>query len=320
MKVPAVMSSASAKFRLVLSQSDDEPGGPADWIGPMVALGCRAARHHRKNGGRQLVIAVSVPRRDFAAVLIGCGWVLASEKPELPTPLDTLRKLERGKWVRAVNKRKVLAGAFLSLDESVEPPRARFAGREWTVDKVQALSEIEDWEPNRGTCSQDRPEPGSMARMAGLDSVWDAWLARPAADLAIVGTAEWLKEDSSACLTKEDDEDLERSSIGSVLLPRTPKAATWCTRILSAMSLPDRLPLLAALKAVILDGNGAIKWLPDIEAPVVICVLDRSRADEATEEVVLQLRNTRGEPLSLSKDLGWTPPGGVEALGFTVAL
>ena len=313
--------STGAKTRLVLSQSSDEPGGPADWIGPMVALGCRAARYHRGNGGRQLVVAISVPRRDFAAVLIGCGWVLASEKPELPSPLDTLRKLERGQWVRAVNKRKVLAGSFLSLDESAEPPRARFAGGEWAVGKVQALSEIEDGEiPNRDTCSQDRPEPGSMARMAGMDSAWDAWLARPPADLAIIGTKKWLENDLEARLTREGDKDLKHSSIGSLLMPKTTHAATWNTIIRPAAGLAESLPLPASLTAVILDGNGAIEYLPDIETPVVICVLDRSSADDAAEEVVIQLRNTRGECLSLKTDLKWTPPGGVEALGYTVAL
>ena len=30
--------------------------------------------------------------------------------------------------------------------------------------------------------------------------------------------------------------------------------------------------------------------------------------------------NSRGEPLALSSQLGWTPPAGIEALGFTVAL
>ena len=52
----------------------------------------------------------------------------------------------------------------------------------------------------------------------------------------------------------------------------------------------------------------------------MICVLDRSRAEDATEEVIIQWRNNRGEPISLKNDLVWTPPGGVEALGYTVAL
>ena len=71
---------------------------------------------------------------------------------------------------------------------------------------------------------------------------------------------------------------------------------------------------------MILDGNGAVKYLAEIEAPVVICVLDRSVADETGAEIVTQLRNSRGEPVSLSGDLGWQPPAAVEALAFTVAL
>jgi len=189
------------------------------------------------------------------------------------------------------------------------------------VDKVQALSELGEWEIlDRDIRSQDRPEPGSMARMAGLDLVWDAWLARPAADLAIIGTKKWLENDLEACLTREADEDLEHSSIGSLLMPKATHAATWNTIILPSAALAESLPLPARLNAVVLDGNGAIEYLPDVETPVVICVLDRSRSDAIAEEVIIQWRNNRGEPLSLEEDLDWTPPGGVEALGYTVAL
>ena len=213
------------------------------------------------------------------------------------------------------------AGSFVWLDESKDPPKAHFAGMTCAVDKVRALSEIGECEiPDRDTRSQDRPEPGSMARMAGLDSVWDAWLARPAADLAIIGTKKWLENDLEACLTREGDKDLEHSSIGSLLMPKTTCVATWNTIILPAADLAESLPLPARLNAVVLDGNRAIEYLPDVEAPVVICVLDRSRAEDATEEVIIQWRNNRGEPISLKNDLVWTPPGGVEALGYTVAL
>ncbi|MEZ7628299.1 hypothetical protein O3654_04680 [Pauljensenia sp. 20925_1_91] len=310
-----------SKTGLVLSDNSEHVGVQAEWIGRLVALGARAARYIQAANSRQLVIAVSVPRRDFAAVLIGCGWLLASAKPELPLPLDTLRKLERGQWVRAVNKDKVRVGSFAWLDESGDTPKAHFAGMTCAVDKVRALSEIGEWEIlDRDTCSQDRPEPGSMARMGGLDLIWDAWLARPAADLAIIGTKKWLENDLEACLTRENDEDLEHSSIRSLLMPKTTCAATWNTIILPAADLAESLPLPARLNAVILDGNRAIEYLPDVEAPVVICVLDRSRVEDTTEEVIIQWRNNRGEPISLKNDLMWTPPGGVEALGYTVAL
>ena len=67
-------------------------------------------------------------------------------------------------------------------------------------------------------------------------------------------------------------------------------------------------------------GAGAVKYLTEIEAPLVICILDRSVADDAAGEIVVQLRNVRGKPYSLKENLGWRPPTGVEALAFTVPL
>ena len=94
-------------------------------------------------------------------------------------------------------------------------------------------------------------------------------------------------------------ERIERSDVPA-LLPDQP-AAAHCGFILSG-----RLP--------------AGVYLAEIEAPVVIVILDRSVTDETASEIVVQLRNTRGEPLSVSGDLGWRPPAGIEALAFTVPL
>ncbi|MFI7252803.1 hypothetical protein [Micromonospora chalcea] len=155
--------------------------------------------------------------------------------------------------------------------------------------------------------------------MARLDLAWDARLALPAADLAIIGTTSWLREEFEAHVGREND-GFPSSAIGSLLMPKVARVATWFTRLYSSTRLAEHLPLPHGLKAVILDGSGAIKHLAEIEAPVVICVLDRSVGDETGAEIVTQLRNTRGEPLSLSNDLGWHPPPGVEALAFTVPL
>lgn len=302
--------------QLELSVVANEPGRAAPWIGPLLALGTRAARFSRKAAGRQLLIALSVPRRDFAACLVGCGWVLASEAPTLKRPLDTLRQMAPGQPLRAVNSFQVITGAFSFLDERTQPPRARFAGSSWRVDGIRALAPINEIDqPERAP----RPDPGSVERMARFDLAWDARLAKPAADLAIVGTLTWLNEDFEAHLARENDQ-LPSSRIGSLLMPKSGRAATWYTRVYPSARLADHLPIPEGVTAVILDGNGAIKYLAEIEAPVVICVLDRSVADETAAELVTQLRNTRGEPLSLSGDLGWRPPRGVEALAFTVAL
>ena len=87
--------------------------------------------------------------------------------------------------------------------------------------------------------------------------------------------------------------------------------------------LPSRIDALFVIRRVsltILDGQGAIRYLNDVLSPIVVCVFDRSVADESAAEQVVQLRNSRGEPIALSTQLGWAPPAGVEALGFTVAL
>ncbi|MGL5824425.1 MAG: hypothetical protein ACRCYU_06260 [Nocardioides sp.] len=257
-----------------------------------------------------------MPRRDFAAALVGCGWVLASEPPALPDPLDTLRKMEPGQPLRAVNSRNVITGAFSNLDETVSPPRAQFAGSRWRVDGIHALAALTELDSAE---REPRPEPGSIEHMARLDLAWDARLALPAADLAIVGTLKWLEQDFDVYLAKESDV-VPPSSIRSVLKPKAAKAATWFTRMYSSVRLAECLPLPTDLNVVVLDGNGAVQSIGEIEAPVVICVLDRSVADETAAEVVTQFRNTRGEPLSLSEDLGWQSPAGVEALAFTAAL
>lgn len=314
--MPVIASPSHPRTHLALSESLDGPAGAAPWIGPMLALGSRAARYRPSSDDRQLVITVSVPSRNYAAALIGCGWVLASRAPALPDPLDSLRAMAPGQALRAVNSCQVITGTFAYLDETTSPPEAQFAGSRWRVDGIRALTPLADLDtPERET----RPEPGSIEHMARLDLTWDARLVLPAADLAIVGTLKWLELDFDGYLAKEGD-CLTPSSIRALLKPKTTKVATWFTRVLPSARLADHLPLPTDLKAVILDGNGAIRYLGEIEAPVVICVLDRSVADETAAELVTQLRNTRGEPLSLGADLGWPLPGGVEALAFTVAL
>jgi len=184
------------------------------------------------------------------------------------------------------------------------------------VDGIRALAPISECDRVERA---PRPEPGSLERLARLDLAWDARLAKPAADLAIVGTLAWLHQDFEVHLTRENDPPPSRS-IGSLLMPKNGRAATWFTRVYASAGLADHLPLPGDVKAVVLDGNGAVKYLAEIEVPVVICILDRSVADETAGELVTQLRNTRGEPLSMAADLGWCPPAGVEALAFMVPL
>ena len=325
-------SSANVPLRLALS---DDPRGraePASWIGPLVALGDSASRFIGQFDGRQLIVAISVPRRDFAAALIGCGWVMASPEPKRTDPLEVLRGLQRHTPVRVVTIREVIADYFMRLNEATDPPRAQLERTQWEMPKIRAVEVLEDLPaPTRML----RPSPGALGILARVEESWDTRLASPAADLAIVGTLIWLREELDALVSYDDEiavplhhgsdsgaKNVAQNfgSLRNVLLPSEPKAATWFTRLYASAKFADQFPLPADVRAVVLDGAGATKYLSQIEVPVVVCVLDRSVADETAAEIVVQLRNSRGEPVSLRDGLGWTSPPGVEALAFTVAL
>lgn len=332
-------SSAPAPVRLALTDDAFEPAVAAPWIGPLVALGGRAARYAANlTADRQLVIVLSVPQRDFAAALIGMGWVMNSAAPPPSEPLDVLRRLEPGTPVRVVTHKEVIADYLRGIDETHDIPRIRLFGSQWLAPGLLAAAAI-DKELDEAI-RQPIPKPGVAARIARLDGTWEARLAAPQADLAIIGTLKWLLEDFAAYLTREGetvvpellqteyrklgidprDVSVPGGTLADLLLPKSKKCATWFTRLYAAARFSDHLPLPNDIRAAILDGSGATKYVAEVEAPIVICILDRSVADETAAEMVMQLRNSRGEPISLKEDLSWYPPAGIEALAFTVPL
>lgn len=285
------------------------------WIGPILALGTRLARKADDFSGRQLIVAISVPSREYAAALIGTGWILGRRPAQATSdPLDVLRQALPGERYRAVVGTYVISGLFHGLDEKRVPPRVSLAGQ-WAAKSIEAIAPVAEDDPAE---KMPRPRLGSIGRMTGIDQDWVRRLVAPAADLAIVGTKSWINDDMEAILACGEDPDGD--SLATLLLPRTEKSATWFSRVYSSSGLADQLPLPDGISLAILDGQGAIRYLNDVLAPIVVCVFDRSVVDESAAEQVVQLRNSRGEPISLSAQLGWTPPAGIESLGFTVAL
>lgn len=183
------------------------------------------------------------------------------------------------------------------------------------IDRLDAVASVTEADAAE---RMPRPHIGSIGHMTGIDRDWVARLVAPAADLAIVGTKSWIAADLEGVLSRENDPDGD--SLKTLLLPRSNKSATWFSRIYSSSDFAEQLPLPDDLHLTVLDGQGAISYVNEVLTPIVVCIFDRSVADESAAEQVVQLRNTRGEPITLSKKLGWTPPVGVEALGFTVEL
>jgi hypothetical protein len=279
----------------------------ADWIGKLVMLGRLVARWSRSHAEGQLVIVLSVPVRDFAAVLVGCGWMTETAAPSVQPVRETLADLPLHAPVRVVTPSKVLTEHFGGVNAAKD--RARF-GTSWMIDKLRAVVPLEPLDTPR---SQPIPVPGVISRLTCMDKDWAARLCSPPQDLALVGTLKWLREDLTAFLGLGD----EREPVANILLPASPQAATWSTRLYAASHLDVELPS-ADVRAVVLDGASATKYLPAIEVPVVVSIMDRSILDESVSESVISYRNSRGEPVSLENDLCWRPPAGVEVLGFEV--
>ena len=304
-----------------LSESAAKGGARAKWIDHLVSCGLRAARYASTLENRQLVLALSVPQRDYAAVLIACGWVLGAKCPNVSDPHSLLERLEPGQLVRVVDKEHVVAAKFFRVESKRGRKVLVTDQKTWCADKIAAINTILDGMGSLEVpCRQERPKPGSLARMVGIDSDWDSWLVSMPADLAIIGTRSWIEQEMGACIRWSKDTDFGSDDIQNVLFSKERNAVVWNTQIVSYADKDACLNLPASVSTVILDGNGAIKYLQDLHAKIVICVLDRSTSSERVEENIVQYKNTRGVPISLSDTHGWKMLPGIEYMAFEVGL
>lgn len=311
--------SSRARPMLALGESRIGPWYPAPWIGTLLALGSRASRYARRLVGGQLVIVVSLPTRDYAAVLIGCGWTFAAPRPNLAAPAEVLMTMGQGTPVRVVTDQYVITDYFNGVEQGWNGDRIRLGGRSWVLSHVKAVAVLDHLEQANRT-RQQAPLPGSVSGWIGLSEYWEDHLAAPPGDLAIVGTGTWLQEEVSAGLGRDGlNERVPGDEIRDVLLPRAADCATWSTRICLASQFDPEDGLATDLRAIVLDGASTATYLPVIEVPVVFVVLDRRAADDTAADAVV-LHRSAGEPLSLADKLQWHPYPGIEALAYTVPL
>jgi len=284
----------------------------APWAGALIGLGARLARYAERPTAGQLVVAITVPVRDLAAVLIASGWSLTRPIADPGNPADVAATLTRGTPVRMVTDQLVVADRFYEIELHAKGgPRVRVGASSWQLEKIRYLFPFPDM-PERRFRRLEVISPGSLTQKTGQSSTWLAKLCVPNTDLAILGTKSWLDDEMTLCVgwgsTGFADE------IGSILLADMDNAPTWSTRIYAAQRLPEELDLPDELVAVILDSGSAISRLPEVESTVVVAIIDRRSPDETPPEMVMQCR-ARSEPISLDA-LRWAPPPGVEALAF----
>ena len=297
----------------IVLRGDSGPGVSGRWIGSLITLGSRLQSQVLKCQERRLVVGISVPNRQLAAALVATGWKMATRPPQLPTPPEVMQRLLPGTPIRAVNSQEVITGKLGNFDQTSQPPRVQFAGSAWNVELISAFAEVDEVDTSR---RMPKPQPGSLEYLCGLNDFWDEYLASPPNNLVIVGAVSWLLEDLAVTASVEGDRK-SPSKLANIVLPKTETATTWSTELVSASRFDGEISRVSQISGLILDGNSAITWLGSIDAPVTVCILDRSIANETSGELIMQMRNTRGEPTSMS-ELGWQPAYGVEALSFTV--
>ncbi|MET9047039.1 hypothetical protein ABZX34_30020 [Streptomyces sp. NPDC004362] len=317
----ATVTEGRSPVRLGLADGPDQAVEWAPWIAPFIVLGSRLRAFIPKLAGRQLVLAISVPQRDYAAALIASGWTLSSPAPELAEPIDVFRAASQATYLRAVTSNRIHTGAFKWLQAGPEGQRVLVADKILPVTRYEAVAELDGAVESAHSVL---PAPGFLAHVVGASASWTDRMAAPPSDLVLVGTVKWLREDLAACIGNATDLKDVPCPLSNYVLPYVLSddkgAATWSTQVVSAPKLADEPHLVEQHQAAILDGYGAIKYLNDIPVPIVVCVIDRSVADESAAETIMEVRSSNSRPVGLKDELYWQPPGGVEALAFTVAL
>ncbi|WP_309081324.1 hypothetical protein [Zhihengliuella sp.] len=313
------MAESSTRPRTLLGLAD-QPGesmvvGP--WIGSFVSLGSLLRRYLSKLEARQLILAVSVPRRDYVAALIGSGWMLSSPAPVLDDPLTVFEASDRSTYLRAVTDRLIVTGRFSKMEAYSSGARVLTGGKLLPADRFRAVSVLND---DVESSVSEVPAGGYLAELTGAATSWLRRLAAPPMDLALVGTSKWLRDDLRAIIANGTSSGDSWTTLGTYVLPYDDRAATWSTPVIPAARLGEGEALPESCVAVVLDRYGAIKYLNEITVPIVVCIVDRSVADESAAETVVEVRHSNSRPVSVVDELGWCPPTAVEALAFTVAV
>ncbi|MFG1953949.1 hypothetical protein [Micromonospora sp. NPDC048830] len=306
------MAGVTGQSGLVLLDSRTGRAMPAKWAGQLIGLGARLARRRQRNGW-QLVMVVSVPIRDYAALLISAGWVLAQPPTCKGDVLALAGAIQPGTPARMATAQQLVADTFFRIDQSHGEARIHLGGTFWKIGAVHHLAADQTLSAGRFGRRSVTP-PGSLIRKTGHGDSWPGDLCASKPTVTVVGVQSRLApelEMQAGWAGCEGGYDRLRDVL------RPDDGAFSASAIVSGGR--DRFPVMPAdTLLAVLDGATAIRWLSEVRTPVVVAVIDRSSADESAAMTVLQRRSI-GEPLAVA-DLGWGAIAGIETLAFEVKI
>lgn len=285
----------------------------AEWAGELLNLGTRLGRLDQQKPGVRLVVAITVPTRNFAAALIAAGWVLAQPTECTLDVAQVLQDLEPGTPVRMMVGSELIADRYIRVEKIGTQHRVRVGGSAWLIEKIGWLMPAPDLDDHRfGRAVLSRP--GSVVNWAGRAETWHISQGSCGADVVIVGTRSWLLGELGIRLGATDDLLADHNSLRELLRPDDGVRSAWASALLPAARFEEAV-IPSECRLALLDGNSAIGWITDMTTEVVVAIIDRSISNDFAAESIMQLRSMAGIPLPLT-DIGWHPPTGVEALAF----
>ena len=296
----------------VLQQDAASPPVAAPWAGPLLALGARLARQPDRAPSVRLVVAITVPARAYAALLVAAGWALTRPIKTPPPPAELLQTLPDGAHAVMVAGDDLVAGPF-RRDDRPGQRRIRVKGTPWLLDRVDILLPAPELLPAERFGRRRLSPPGTLAAAARPGSTWAASQATAGSDVVLIGTKLWLEEEMTG-RPGQGRAGTSNNSFAEILRPDDGESPAWGSAVLPAAKFEEAV-VPSEAKLAVLDGNTAIGWLGALCTDFAVVILDRSIDSDFAANSVLQLRSMGASPVPLAR-LRWRPPPGVEALAF----
>jgi hypothetical protein len=287
-----------------------------EWLMAWTKLGARARSWAEADG--RLVVALSAPARAFAAVAVAFGHAVADYRHDrrLPTRIELDQQVDDlapGELVRMVQPGWVRVARFNGRDSQ---GLIRLGSSRFPPDRIMEIAPLPaGFDRRERSYPVPVPTPPLAELLPGRDP--SLFLTDTSLVCLLVGTKKVLVRELALPIGLAGA-SRSLAAIADLLRPFDPGDPTgWRSAIVPARA--EELPqLVAAARPLmaILDGAQAVNnWFWEVEAPVVVVVLDRSDpGSEAAAFTVTQAR-AYATPASLAA-LGWTPPLGFEALAF----
>ncbi|MFE2605387.1 hypothetical protein ACFXDI_19145 [Streptomyces mirabilis] len=275
-------------------------------------------------------IAVSVPAREYASVLVGCGSVHAAFQPQLDvapegSQFDRAAKLVPKRHVVRLISTRNTTGFVGILNEVVNKHNREsynvsggwFPADRYRIDVLRWPDNLRDFVGQSRILEQiDIPNgadgllPGAAADFCGFSAL----------HCTIVGDCKTIQQESETLVAASTA--AEPLPLKALLRPRTvrDKARQFRSVLLPAREDPEdyrELVVGRKPKVTILDGAATVcRWLGAGMAPVTVALVERTApSSEAAADILDRYRARSLQDLPLLGDLA-SVPAGIEVLAW----